>query len=86
MRTKKAAINSSINILCFFITFIPNLLIRKVFLQSLGSELLGLNSLYTNIVGWLSIIELGIGPAIIFSLYKPYAKNDQKQIRAYIKF
>ena len=31
--------------------------------------MLGLNSLYNNIIGWLSIAELGVGSAIIFSLY-----------------
>lgn len=86
MRTNKAVINSTVNILSFIITFIPNILIRKVFLDKLGSEILGLSSLYTNIIGWLSIAELGIGTAIIFSLYKPYAANEKGKIRAYIKF
>lgn len=86
MRTKKALINSSVNIISFLIAFIPNIIIRKVFLQTLGSELLGLNSLYTNIIGWLSIFELGVGTAIIYSLYKPYAENNHKRIRAYIRF
>lgn len=86
MRTKKALINSSVNILSFIIAFIPNLVVRKIFLQSLGNEMLGLSSLYTNIIGWLSIFELGVGTAIIYSLYKPFANNDQKKIRAYIRF
>ena len=86
MRTKKAIINSSINIITFILIFIPNLLITRVFYNELGSEILGLNSLYTNIIGWLSIVELGVGTAIIFSLYKPYAENNQKQLRAYIRF
>lgn len=86
MRTKKALLNSSINIIGFIIAFIPNIIIRKIFLETLGSELLGLNSLYTNIIGWLSIAELGIGTVIVFSLYKPYAINDKKLVRAYIRF
>lgn len=86
MRTKKALINSSVNVISFLISFIPNIIIRKIFLETLGSELLGLNSLYTNIIGWLSIFELGIGTAIIYSLYKPYAENNQVKVRAYIRF
>ena len=86
MRTKKALINSSVNIIAFIVAFIPNLIIRKIFLNTLGSEILGLNSLYSNIIGWLSIVELGIGSAIIYSLYKPYAEGDKSQIRAYIGF
>lgn len=86
MRTKKAIINSSINIVTYLLLFIPNLIIRKIFLSTFGNELLGLNSLYTNIIGWLSIAELGVGNAIIFSLYKPFAENDRRKINSYIKF
>ncbi|EOU2062761.1 O-unit flippase, partial [Clostridium perfringens] len=86
MRTKKAIINSSVNIISFLISFVPNLIIRRIFMETLGNDMLGLNSLYTNIIGWLSIIEMGIGSAIIYLLYKPFVNNDKKSIRAYIKF
>lgn len=86
MRQRKALINSSANMLSFLIVFVPNLILRRVFLEELGSNWLGLNSLYSNIISWLSIAELGVGTAIIFSLYKPYANNDKKKIKAYIKF
>ena len=86
MRTKKAFINSSVNIISFFISFIPNLIIRKVFSDTLGTELLGLNSLYTNIIGWLSIVEMGVGTAIDIFLYKPFAEDNKEKIRGYIRF
>lgn len=86
MRTKKSIINSTANILCLIIMFIPNMIIRKIFLDTLGSEMLGLTSLYTNIISWLSIFELGVGSAIVFSLYKPYAIKDYKSIKSYIDF
>lgn len=86
MRQKKALINSIANILSFIIVFIPNLLLRKVFIHELGNSWLGLNSLYTNIISWLSVAELGVGTAIVYSLYKPYAENDQNKIKAYINF
>ena len=86
MRTKKSIINSSANVLATIMMFIPNIIVRKIFLDNLGSEMLGLTSLYTNIIGWLSIFDMGIGSAIIFSLYKPYANNDYKSIKSYIGF
>lgn len=86
MRTKKALINSSINIITYLLLFIPTLIIRKVFLSTLGSEMLGLNSFYANIIGWLSIAELGVGSAIVFALYKPFAENDKEKINQYITF
>lgn len=86
MRIKKTLINSSVNIMTYLLLFIPNLIVRKVFLTTLGSQILGLNSLYSNIIGWLSIAEMGIGTAIIFSLYKPFSENDTEQMNAYINF
>lgn len=55
---------------------------RMVFLQSLGKEFLGLNGLFTNVLTMLSLVELGIGPAIIFSLYQPLADHDERKVRA----
>ena len=86
MRKKKALLNAIVNICGFIITFIPSLIIRKIFLNTLGSEMLGLNSVFTEIIGWLSIVEMGVGSAIVYSLYKPFADNDRKKINAYIRF
>ena len=33
----------------------------------------------------LSLAELGVGPAITFSLYKPIAENDERQIKALMR-
>lgn len=86
MRSTKSIINSGANVISFIIAFIPNLIIRKFFLETLGSEMLGINSLYTNIIGWLSIVEMGIGSTIVYSLYKPFSQNNKSKISAYIKF
>lgn len=86
MRKKKTIINSSVNILSLLLTFLPNLIIRKVFLDTLGSEVLGLTSMYTNIISWLSIIEMGIGNTIIYSLYKPFHNKEYYKVNAYINY
>ena len=86
MRTKKASINILFSILSYVISTIPVFLVRKVFLDTLGSELLGLNSLFSNILSYLSIVEMGIGSAIIFSLYRPYAENDQVKVKGYLQY
>lgn len=51
-------------------------IVRVVFLQILTIEYLGLNGLFTNIIEILSLTELGIGPAIVYSLYKPLSENN----------
>lgn len=86
MRTRKSIINASINIVSMILIFFPNLIVRKLFLESLGADMLGLTSLYSNIIGWLSIAELGIGSAIIYSLYKPFSNNEYNIIRSYINY
>ena len=73
MRLKKSMINSISNILIYFISMVPLFIVRKVFLNQLGDELLSVNSLFSDIIGMMSIFELGIGTAIVFSLYKPFA-------------
>lgn len=86
MRTKKASINAIMGILTYILAFLPSLIVRKVFLDSLGEDLLGLSSLYSNIISVLSIIELGIGNAIIFSLYKPFAENNKVEVKGYLDY
>lgn len=86
MRLKKASINVFVNLLTFILGLLPSFIVRKAFLDSLGNELLGLNSLYMNIIGLLSIIELGIGSAIIYSLYKPFAEDNKGKIKGYLNY
>lgn len=51
-------------------------LTRTVLIKVLGAEYLGLNSLFTSILSVLSISELGIGTAIVFSMYRPIVEKD----------
>lgn len=53
---------------------------RTVFIMFLGKEYLGLSGLLMNVLGFLSITELGFSSAIGFSLYKPLAEGDKKTV------
>ena len=55
---------------------------RTVILYVLGEKYLGLSSLFTSILSFLSLTELGIGGAMIYSMYKPIAENDYNTINA----
>ena len=51
----------------------------------LGVEYLGLNSLFTSVLQVLNLVELGIGSAMVYSMYKPIAKDDEVEICALMK-
>ena len=55
--------------------------VRTVFIKCLNTEYLGVNGLFTNVLTILSFAELGIGTAIIFSMYKPVADNNKEKIK-----
>lgn len=57
-----------------------NFLARRVFIHVLSDAYLGLNGTFTNILSMLSLAELGVGTAITYSMYKPLADGDEKQL------
>lgn len=81
-RTKNAVKNSIWGIMNSICSLIMPFLVRTVLIKVLGMEYLGLSSLFTSILSILNLSELGIGSAIVFSMYKPIATNDEKTICA----
>ena len=70
--------NVSIAGIMQIISILLNFASRTVFVKLLGNDYLSCDGLFTNILTILSFSELGIGSAIIFSLYKPIAEDDKK--------
>ena len=85
-RTKNSIINISVALIGQLLGLIVSFIARIFFIRILGAEYLGVNGLFTNILTILSLVELGIGPAIIFSLYKPLAEKNIKKVKALMKF
>ncbi len=79
-RTSKSIKNSSVALVFYFINLILQFFSRKIFLDYLGAEVLGLNTTAQNLLGFLNIAELGIGTAISYNLYKPIFENDRDTI------
>ena len=86
MRAQNSIKNTIISFVMSIVTILIGLITQKIFINILGTEYLGLNGLFTNILSMLAIAELGIGSAIIYSLYKPIAENDQNKIKALMNF
>ncbi len=86
MRTAKSIRNVSVMFLTQILTLALAFVNRTIFIQSLGKEYLGLNGLFANILNALSLAEMGIGTAIVYTLYKPIAENDTEQIKSLLAF
>ena len=78
--TSKSAKNSIVALLFYAINLILQFISRKIFIQYLGEELLGLNTTISSILQFLNLAELGIGSAIGYILYKPLYEGDKETI------
>lgn len=55
---------------------------RSIFIRYLGLEYLGVSGLFTNVLGVLSLAELGVGAAMTFTLYSPVAHSNTEQVKS----
>jgi O-antigen/teichoic acid export membrane protein len=85
MRLDSALKNVKSTMIVYIAKTILQFAVRMVFVRVLPIEYLGINGLFSNILAVLSLAELGIGPAIIFSLYKPLALGDSETVKSLMR-
>ena len=90
MNTQSRTIASITNIIYGILSQILVLLLgfagRTIFIHYLSVEYLGINGLFSNILTILSLADLGLGTAVIYSLYKPLAQKDYDKVAALTNF
>lgn len=79
-RTYNSIRNGLIAIIFYFGNLLLQFISRKVFIEHLGAELLGLNTTIVSILQFLNIAEMGVGTAVACTLYAPLNRGDQEQI------
>lgn len=79
-RTKMSLINARVSLVYYLVLLFIGFFSRKVFYDYLGSEILGLNTTASNILGFLNLAELGVGTSVSYFLYQPLFDNDQDRI------
>lgn len=79
-RTVNSIRNTAFSVIGQAMSIMLSFCVRYVFIQTLPTECLGLNGLFTSVLTILSLAELGIGTAIIYSMYKPIAEQDHGKI------
>lgn len=86
MKTKKVLLNVIINAILQICNIVLMLLVRRAFSITLGDEILGLNSVYSSLMSFLTLSELGLGVTVCVCLYKPLAESNEKKIASYMQF
>ncbi len=79
-RTKILKLNILTSLVPWIILAIIGFVKIKLFIEIYGSELNGLIQLLSQIYGYISLVEMGFGSAILFSLYKPLANKDETKV------
>lgn len=83
-RVKKSLLNARVNLIFYFLTLALSFFSRKIFLNTLGADFIGLTGTMQNLLGFLNLAELGIGSAIGYVLYKPLYDQDETKINEII--
>ena len=80
-RVSKSIKNAEVNLIFYFLTLFLSFFSRKIFLDCLGPEFIGLSGTLSNILGYLNLAELGIASCISFHLYKPLQENNHEKLQ-----
>ena len=81
-RTKNASRNIIFGIIQRIYQLIVPFAMRTAMIYYLGVQYLGLDGLFTSILSVLNLAELGVGSAMVYSMYKPIVEDDRKTICA----
>lgn len=83
-RLHKSLLNARVNLIFYFITLFIAFFSRKIFLEKLGAEFIGLTTTISNLLQFLNLAELGISTAVGVVLYKPLFDKNQTVINEII--
>ena len=75
-RTQMSMKNMTVGMVGHVISILFSFLSRTVFIHFLSAEYLGISGLFSNVLTVLSFAELGIGEAMVYSMYKPAKENN----------
>lgn len=85
-RTYYSTYNTITSVIGNVIAILVGFIAQTLFIKLMGDEFLGINSLFSNIITFLCIADLGLGTSIIYKLYKPIAENDKMRIKSLLDF
>lgn len=83
-RVDKTIKNAKVNLFFYLLALVLSFYSRKVFLDNLGADFIGLIGTMLSMLGFINLAELGIGAAIGYTLYKPLFHKDREAINEII--
>ena len=82
MKIKSLFKNSFFSLLSQLILLLFGFLSQRAMNLYLGTELVGMNGVISNVIAMLSVTELGISTAIVYHLYSALVNKDEQEIAA----
>lgn len=79
-RVHRSVMNIKVGMFFYILSIFLAFFSRKIFLDCLGAEFIGLTGMLTNIMSFLSVAELGIGTSIVYFLYKPLQEDNREKV------
>lgn len=79
-RVHKTVMNAKVGFIFYFVSIFLAFFSRRIFLECLGDEFMGLAGTLYSILEFLNISEIGIGTCVGYFLYKPIADQDKLKI------
>jgi O-antigen/teichoic acid export membrane protein len=80
MKSRKSLFIMLTGLLAQLMNIVVNLIVVKLFLETYGSEVNGLNSTILKLMAYLSIVEAGVGAASIQALYRPLIEKNWEKV------
>lgn len=79
-RVRKSFLNARVNLIFYFLTLVLSFFSRKIFLDNLGADFIGLTGTLGTLLGFLNLAESGVSSAIAVVLYAPLYDRNQSEI------
>lgn len=82
MSDKKTKLNIFVAFFFKFILLVLAIFTKRYLIMYCGDDTNGINNLFLNVIGVLTVADLGISSAIIFEMYKPAINKDFSKLAA----
>lgn len=86
MRAEKMLKNTAVGVGAQIVYSLADWITRTVFIKTMSDQYLGAQGLFSSILSFLSLAELGIGSVLVYSMYKPIEEKDERKLAALTQF